>query len=102
MVGMSKSPKVMLLATGGIVGVLLLIAVIVVLIVGVNAKRRVQTFLSDALDMEVDIGGQLDIGFFPSFHITMENVQIRNRGSEIVSVGQANLGIELLPLLHKE
>jgi uncharacterized protein involved in outer membrane biogenesis len=99
---MSKSPKLILLATGGLVGALILIAVVVLLILGVNAKRRVQTLLSDALEMEVKVGGRLDIGFFPSFHITMENVQIRNRGSEIASVGQANLGIELLPLLHKD
>jgi uncharacterized protein involved in outer membrane biogenesis len=86
---MSKSPKLMLLATGGLVGILILIAVVVLLILGVNAKRRVQTLLSDVLEMEVNVGGRLDIGFFPSFHITMENVQIRNRGSEIASAAQA-------------
>jgi AsmA protein len=32
----------------------------------------------------------------------MENVEIRNRGSEIASAAQASLGIELFPLLHKE
>jgi uncharacterized protein involved in outer membrane biogenesis len=67
----------------------------------VNAKRQVQTLVSDALEMEVKVGGRLDIGFFPSLHITMENVQIRNRGSEIVSAAQASLGIEFFPLLHK-
>jgi hypothetical protein len=44
----------------------------------VNAKRQVQTLVSDALEMEVNVAGRLDIGF-PSLHITMENVQIRNR-----------------------
>ena len=99
---MSKSPKLILLAAGGVVGALILIAVVVLLILGVNAKRQVQTLVSDALEMEVKVGGRLDIGFFPSLHITMENVQIRNRGSEIVSAAQASLGIELFPLLHKE
>jgi hypothetical protein len=99
---MSKSPKLILLAAGGLVGALILIAVVVLLILGVNAKRQVQTLVSDALEMEVNVGGRLDIGFFPSLHITMENVQIRNRGSEIASAAQASLGIELFPLLHKE
>jgi len=76
--------------------------VVVLLILGVNAKRQVQTLVSDALEMEVNVGGRVDIGFFPSLHITMENVQIRNRGSEIASAAQASLGIELFPLLHAE
>ena len=97
---MSKSPKLILLAAGGLVGALILIAV-VLLVLGVNAKRQVQTLLSDALEMEVNVDGRLDIGFFPSLHITMENVQVRNRGSEIASAAQASLGIELFPLLHK-
>jgi uncharacterized protein involved in outer membrane biogenesis len=74
----------------------------VLLILGVNAKRQVQTLASDALEMEVNVGGRLGIGFFPGLHITMENVRIRNRGSEIASAAQASLGIELFPLLHKE
>jgi uncharacterized protein involved in outer membrane biogenesis len=99
---MSKSPKLILLAAGGLVGALILVAVVELLILGVNAKRQVQTLLSDALEMEVNVGGRLDIGFFPRLHITMENVQIRNRGSEIASAAQASLWIELFPLLHKE
>src|SRR3984893_17707714 len=99
---MSKSPKLILLAAGGLVGALILIAVVALLILGVNAKRQVQTLVSDALEMEVNVGGQLDIGVFPSLHITMDNVQIRNRGSEIASAAQASLGIELFPLLRKE
>jgi uncharacterized protein involved in outer membrane biogenesis len=99
---MSKSPKLILLAAGGLVGAVILIAVVVLLILGVNAKRHVQTLVSDALEMEVNVGGRLRIGFFPGLHITMENVRIRNRGSEIASAAQASLGIELLPLLHKE
>jgi len=46
---MSRSPKVILLATGGLVGALILVAVVVLLILGVNAKRQVQTLVSDAL-----------------------------------------------------
>ena len=99
---MSKSPKLILLAAGGLVGAIILIAVVVLLILKVNSKRQVQTLVSDALEMEVNVRGRLDIGFFPGFHITMQNVQIRNRGSEIASAAQASLGIELFPLLHKE
>jgi AsmA protein len=99
---MSNSRKPVLFAVGGVVGVLVLVGAVVLLVLGVNAKRHVQTLTSDALGMEVNVGGRLDIGFFPSFHVAMENVQIRNRGSEVASAAEASLGIALLPLLHRE
>jgi uncharacterized protein involved in outer membrane biogenesis len=99
---MSNSQKAILFAVGGVLGVIVLVGVVVLLAHGVNAKRQVQTLASDALGMEVNVGGRLKVGFFPSFHITMENVQIRNRGSEVASAAQASLGIELFPLLHSE
>jgi AsmA protein len=99
---MSNSRKPILFVVGGVVAVLVVVGVVVLLVLGVNAKRQVQSLASDALGMEVSVGGRLDIGFFPSFHIAMENVQIRNRGSEVASAAQASPGIELFPLLHRE
>ena len=99
---MSNSRKPILFAVGGVVGVLVLVGAVVLLVLGVNTRRHVQTRASDALGMEVTVGGRLNIGFFPSFHIAMEDVRIRNRGSEVASAAQASLGIELFPLLHGE
>ena len=99
---MSNSRKRILFAVGGVLGVLVLIGLVVLLVLGVNAKRQVQTLVSDALGMEVSVAGRLGLGFFPSFHVSMEDVQIRNRSSEVASAAQANLGIELFPLLHSE
>lgn len=99
---MSNSRKPILFAVGGVVAVLAAIGVVLLLVPGANAKRHLQTLASDALGMEVNVGGRLNIGFFPSFHIAMENVQIRNRGSDVASAAQASVGIELFPLLHGE
>lgn len=99
---MSNLRKPILIAVGGVVAGLVVVAVAVLLVLGVNAKRQVQILASDALGMEVSVGGRLDIGFFPRFHIAMENVQIRNRGSELASAAHASLEIELFPLLHRE
>lgn len=99
---MSNSRKPILFAVGGVVGVLVLVGVVVLLVLGMNAKGQVQNLASDALGMEVSVGGRMSIGFFPSFHITMEDVQIHNQGSEIASATQANLGIEPFPLLYGE
>lgn len=99
---MSTSLKSILFAGGGLVAVLVLVAVAVLLLVDVSAKPRLETAASDALGMEVNVGGRLGIRFFPGLHVTLEDVHIRSRGGEIASAKEANLGIELLPLLHKE
>jgi hypothetical protein len=99
---MSNSRKPILFAVGGVVGILVLVGVAVLLALGVSAKGHVQTVASHALGLEVDVVGRLGIGFVPSFHITMEDVQVRNRGSEVASAAQASLGIALVPLLLGE
>ena len=97
---MSNFRKPIFFAVGGLVGALVLVGGVVLLVLGANAKHQVQTLASDAIGMEVNVGGRTDIGFLPNFHITMEDVQIRNRGSNVASAAQANLGIEIFPLLH--
>jgi len=100
---MANKRKIALFAAGGIVALLVLAAVALVLFVDVNAhKPWIEAAASDALGMEVRIGGRLGIGFFPGFHVTLGDVRIRNRGLDVASAKEAILGIELLPLLHKE
>ena len=100
---MANKWKIPLLAAGGLLALLILAAVALVLFVDVNAlKPRLEAAASDALGMEVRIGGRLGIGLFPGFHVTLVDVRIRNRGADVASAKETFLGIELLPLLHKE
>jgi uncharacterized protein involved in outer membrane biogenesis len=100
---MANKRKIVLFAAGGIVALLVLAAVALVLFVDVNAhKPWLEAAASDALGMEVRIGGRLGIGFFPGFHVRLGDVRIRNRGLDVASAKETLLGIELLPLLHKE
>jgi len=92
-----------LFAAGGLFALIILAAVALVLFVDVNAhKPWLEAAASDALGMEVRIGGRLGIDLFPRLHVTLEDVRIRNRGSDVASAKETLLGIELLPLLHKE
>jgi len=100
---MANARKIALLAVGGLLAILLLAAVALVLLVDVNThKARLEAVASDALGMEVRIAGKLGVGFLPGLHATMEDVRIRNRGSDVASAKEILLGIELLPLLHNE
>jgi len=100
---MAKKRKIVLFAAGGLFALLILASVAMVFFVDVNAhKPRLEAAASDALVMEVRIGGRMGIGLFPGFHVTLEDVRIRNRGADVASAKSTILGIELLPLLHKE
>ena len=96
---MPRSLRVAILAIGGLVGLLIVVAVAAVLLVDANAYRpRLEAAASRALGMEVTVGGRLGIGFYPWLLITLEDVHIRNRGMDIASAQEARLGIGLLSL----
>jgi AsmA protein len=100
---MSRSLKIILFTVGGFVGLLVLAALALLFFVDANAyKPRLVAAASEALGMEVSVGGSLGIGFFPGLQITLADAHIRNRGTDLVSAKQARLGIELLPLLQQQ
>jgi uncharacterized protein involved in outer membrane biogenesis len=100
---MSKSLKIILFAVSGFVGLLVFVAVALFLFVDANAyKPRLEAAASEVLGMEVSVGGRLGIGFFPGLYVTLQDLNIRNRGTDLVSAKQASLGVDLLPLLYQE
>ena len=100
---MSKSLKSILFAIVGLIGLLSLISVALFFFVGTSGyKSRLEKAASEALGMEVHVGGRLGIAFFSDLHVRLDDVHIRNREMEIASAKEANLEIALLPLLHKE
>ena len=100
---MSKSLKSILFAVAGIIGIVILISVALIFFVDTSVyKSRVESAASEALGMEVRVGGRLGVGFFPGLHIRLDDVHVRNRGTDIASATEARLEIALLPLLHKE
>jgi len=100
---MSKSLKIILFAGSGLIGLLVLVAAALLLFVDANTyKPRLEAAASDALGMEVSVGGRMGISLFPGLLLTLNDVHIRNRGADLVSASKIRLGIDLLPLLHNE
>jgi uncharacterized protein involved in outer membrane biogenesis len=99
---MPRPLKIILLIVSGLVGLLVLIAVGVHFFVDVNAyKPQLETVASEALGMEVKIGGPLRIDLFPGLHLTLEDVHLRNRRADLASAKAVSLNIALIPLLHR-
>ena len=100
---MPKSLKISIWVASGIAGALALLAAAVILFLDANAfKPQLEAAASRAMEMQVQVEGNVSVGFFPGVHITLEGVQVRNRGIEVGTAQQAKLGIELLPLFRKE
>jgi AsmA protein len=100
---MSKPLKAISYAIGAFIGLLVLAAIALSLFLDVNAyKPRFEAAVSDMTGMEVKVGGPLGITFFPNVLVTLNDVHIRNRGSEVVTAREARISVDFLPLLHKE
>lgn len=90
----------MLFAAIGIAGLVVLVLVGGFFFVDANAnKARLEAAVSRTLNMKISIAGPMGITFSPGLLITLADVQVRNRGIDVVSAKQAKLGIEILPLL---
>jgi AsmA protein len=101
---MSRLLKRIFFIVGGAVGLLLLVALAAPLVVDPNRyKPRLEAAASDALGMDVRVGGRLGVGFFPGFHVTVEDGRILDEHAvAVASAKKASLGIALLPLLRRE
>jgi AsmA protein len=95
--------RTILFGVGGFVAFLVVGAAATLLLVDANAyKARFEAAASQALGMQVSIGGRLGIAFFPGLLATLDDVHVHNRGLEIASAKQARFAIELLPLLSRQ
>jgi AsmA protein len=100
---MSRSRRLIILAAIGFVGLLVLVTALLFFLVGAKVdKARIEATASQALALDVSIGGPLRIGFFPGLLVTIEDVHIRSQGVDIASAQQARLEVDLLPLLKNE
>lgn len=100
---MSKSLKAIAHAIGAIVGLLVLAAIALSAFLDINAyKARLEAAASGATGMDVSVDGRLGIGFFPGLRVTLDDVHVRNRGTELVAARKARIGLDLLALLKRD
>lgn len=99
---MSKSLKTLSIVIGGLIGLLVLVAIALFVFLDANAfKPRFEAAVSDVFGMEVKVGGRLGVGLFPDLLVTLEDVHIRNRETEVATAHEARIRIDFFPLLYK-
>lgn len=97
----AKKKKVLFVLGGGAVAFVLAV-VIFTLTFDINSYRpRIEAAASGAIGMEVRINGKMRLSFFP-FGVSAKDIHVANKGGEILSLENLNLGAELMPLLKKQ
>src|ERR1700691_3096627 len=99
---MSRALKFTLYAAGAVLAAAALVAAIMLLSWRAHAKPQVEAAASDALGMQVSVGGALALKFFPSVAITLHDVRIRSHDTDFAQVRQATLDIQLVSLLRRQ
>lgn len=94
--------KLVLILAGGLAGLIVLAATVAAYVLRQDAKPRLEAVASQALEMEVTVGGEFSVGFLPRLHVTLTDVRASKDGVEIGSAEEVRVGIALLPLLHRE
>ena len=100
---MPKSFKSPARVFAAFVGLLALVAIALSLFWDLNAhKPRLEAAASEIAGMEVRIDGRIGIAFFPGVALTLEDVHVRNRGTEIATTRKARIGVDFLALLGQD
>jgi uncharacterized protein involved in outer membrane biogenesis len=100
---MSKTLKAVTYAAGALIGLLVLTAIALSLFLDINAyKPRLEAAVAAVTGMEVSVNGRLGVGFLPGVLVTLEDVHIRNRGTELVTASKARIGVDFLTLLKQD
>jgi uncharacterized protein involved in outer membrane biogenesis len=99
---MSRSSQIILIAVGTLAGIVIVSAITVALVWRVTARSQLEAIGSEALGMEVHVGGRVSIGLLPGLHVALTDVHLRKGDAEIASAGEVDLEIQVVPLLRKE
>lgn len=97
---MSPGKKRAFLVIGGILAALAVALVALVLFVDINRyKPRLEAAASDALGLEVRIGGEMHLSLFPPFGVTADGLRVARGGEDILRAEKVRVDLSLLPLL---
>ncbi len=95
--------KKFLVVLAVLVGLVVVTVVALLLLVDVDAyKPRIEAAASDALGMELRIQGKASLRLLPSIGISVADVHLRNRGTELAKLGSLRIGVKLRPLLSRK
>jgi hypothetical protein len=84
------------------IALIVVTAVVALLLFDINTiKSNIESVVLDESGLEVRIRGKMELSFSP-FGVSARDIHVTNRGTEIISLENLKLGVELLPLMKKQ
>ncbi|MBW2449246.1 MAG: AsmA family protein [Deltaproteobacteria bacterium] len=93
--------KVLYIATG----VITLVVFVGIIALMHNIKGftpQIEAAASTALGMDVRIKGKVGISLFPGFGLSLKDVNVRNKGLDVVTIEKMRIGLKLIPVARFE
>ena len=95
---MTRRKKKVLFITIGVI-TLAVVGSILALLLNIKAfKPQIEAAASSALGMDVRIKGRMAIDLFPGFGLSLKDVNLQKRGSDVVTIEKMRIGLKLIPL----
>ena len=95
---MTLYKKKVLFITTGVITLVLLVGILALLLNIKAFKPQIEAVASTALGMDVRIKGGMGIALFPGFGLSLKDVNVRNRGLDVVTIEKMRIRLKLIPL----
>ena len=86
-------------------GVITLVVFVGILSLMLNIKGftpQIEAAASNVLGMDVRIKGKVGIALFPGFGLSVKDVDVRNKGLDVITIEKMRIGLKLIPLARFE
>jgi AsmA protein len=94
--------KKILFITTGVIALVVLAGILALLLNIKTFKPQIEAAASTALGMDVRIKGRMGIALFPGLGLSLKDVNVRNKGSDVVTIEKMTMRLKLMPLARFE
>jgi uncharacterized protein involved in outer membrane biogenesis len=95
---MAIHKKKVLYITTGVITLVVFVGIIALMLNIKGFTPQIEAAASTAMGMDVRIKGKVGIAFFPGIGLSVKDVNVRNRGLDVVTIEKMRIGLKLIPL----
>jgi len=99
---MAIHKKKVLYITTGVITLVVFVGILALMLNIKGFKPQIEAAASTVLGMDVRIKGKVGIALFPGFGLSLKDVNVRNKGLDVVTIEKMRIGLKLIPLARFE
>ena len=99
---MAIHKKKILYITTGVITLVVFVGILALMLNTKGFTPQIEAAASNVLGMDVRIKGKVGIALFPGFGLSVKDVDVRNKGLDVVTIRKMRIGLKLIPLARSE